>query len=402
MNFWWILYIFDGFLFFTVALTVLYMLVFAIASLFYSHNDVSKAKRQNRFIVLIPAYKQDDVVLQSLNSVLGQTYPQRMFDIVVISDHESEMTNMRLAQAPITLLTPDFDESSKAKSLQFAIMNLPQFKIYDAVVVIDANNIVEPEYLEQVNDAYESSGTKVIQTHRLPKNRDTSVARLDTIFEEINNSIFRRGHNVMGLSAALNDSGMVYDFEWFKTNIMKCRTIGEDKELEALLLSDSIFIDYFDNIRIYDEKTRNIKKFNNQRGRWAAIQFHSAVSNARFLLPALFSRRYDFANKILQWWLIPRTILMGIIILMCSLLPFIYFSLALKWWIVAAVLMFSFSLATPDHLVDKNWDKDFLYAPLLILWGLFNILRVMIVESRLRMTSAKRRINRIIPQKKHS
>ena len=145
MNYWWILYIIDGFCFITLAIEVIYLLVFSIASLFNRHSEISKAKKQNRFIILIPAYKQDKVVMQTINSVLGQTYPQRLFDIVVISDHEEEMTNMRIAQAPVTLLTPDFDESSKAKSMQFAILNLPQFKIYDAVLVLDAGNIIEPE-----------------------------------------------------------------------------------------------------------------------------------------------------------------------------------------------------------------------------------------------------------------
>ena len=162
MNFWWILYIIDGTAFFFVAVTVLYFLFFSVASLFCRHADVPKAKRQRRFIVLIPAYKQDKVIMQTVNSVLGQSYPQRMFDVVVISDHESEMTNMRLAQLPITLLTPNFEESSKAKSLQYAVLNLPQFKIYDIVTVLDAGNIVEPEYLDMLNDAYESAGTKAI------------------------------------------------------------------------------------------------------------------------------------------------------------------------------------------------------------------------------------------------
>ena len=181
MNYWWILYFIDGLSFFFVALTVLYVLVFSIASLMTHRPDIAKAKRQNRFIVLIPAYRQDRVVLHSVTSVLGQTYPQRLFDVVVISDHETEMTNMRLAQFPITLLTPNFDESSKAKSLQYAFLNLPQFKIYDAVLVLDADNVIEPEFLEQVNDAYESAGTKAIQTHRLTHRRRSSAAGIQTL-----------------------------------------------------------------------------------------------------------------------------------------------------------------------------------------------------------------------------
>ena len=66
--------------------------------------------------------------------------------------------------------------------------------------------------------------------------------------------------------------------------------------------------------------------------------------------------------------------MMGIILVMSLFLPFIYFTLVIKWWTIAAIAMFAFSLATPDYLVDKNWDKDFLYAPLVTVWGLFNII----------------------------
>ena len=392
MNYWWILYIFDGILFFFAALTVLYVLIFSIASMFSKHGEIAHSKRQNRFIVLIPSYKQDKTIGQTVSSILSQGYPQRLFDVVVISDHEKEMTNMLLAQQPITLLTPNFDRSTKAKSMQYAILNLPQFKIYDAVVVLDAGNVVEPEFLEQLNDAYETAGTKAIQCHRISKNRDTSVARLDTLFEEINNAIFRRGHTVLGLSAALNGSGMAYDFEWFKQHIMKVRTAGEDKELEAMLMLEDIYVDYFENIFVFDEKTRSQRDFNQQRGRWAATQLHALLSNLKYLPYALLNRRYDHLDKIVQWALIPRVILMGIIMMMSLVLPFIYFTLSIKWWAAGAVVLLAFSIATPDHLVDKNWDKDFLRAPFVISWGLFSILKVAHVEFLSRTHALYRRL----------
>ena len=388
MIFWWILFIIDGLLFALVALTVAYFLFFATLSLFRHKSEIKKAKTQNRFIILIPSYKQDNVILQTVNSVLGQSYPQRMFDVVVISDHEKELTNMCLAQLPITLLTPNFEKSSKAKSMQYAVLNLPQFKIYDAVVILDAGNIIKPEYLEEVNDAYVSAGTKALQTHRLSRNRDTTSARLDSVFEEINNQIFRRGHQVIGLSASLNGSGIVFDFQWFKHNVMKLRdSVGEDKALEALLMRDSIFVDYFEDIHVYDEKTRQLKEFNEQRSRWIYTQLHAAFSSLRFLPSAVLNRRYDQIDKIVQWLLIPRTILMGIIIIMSIVLPFIYMTLAIKWWIAGAVILFAFSLAIPDYLVDKNWDRDILRVPLITLGGLFNIFRAGKTEASDRATS---------------
>lgn len=373
MDFWVILYIIDWLLFIATAGTVLYLGVFSIASLFGRRNDIPKAKKQNRIVVLIPAYKQDEVVEQAVISILSQAYPQRMFDVTVISDHQDEMTNMRLAQYPITLLTPNFAESTKAKSLQYAILNLPEFKIYDIALILDADNIVEQDFLQNVNDAFEVAATKAIQLHRISKNRDTAAARMDAIFEEINNNIFRKGHINLGISSAIAGSGTAYDFAWFKTNVMRAKTAGEDKELEALLLRQEVFIDYFDHIFVYAEKKRTTTKLNEQRGRWAVQQFQNLIRNIKFLPGAIFRKQYDLADKIIQWMLIPRTTMVGLIMIMSVVLPFIYLTLALKWWILGSIVLFFFALATPDYLVDEMWDKTFLRSPFVSLWRIFNI-----------------------------
>ena len=371
-DFWNILYIIDWTLFVLVAITVLYLGVFAIASLFNRHSTFNKAKKQNRFAILIPSYMQDDVIEHTVVSILGQVYPMRMFDVVVISDHQSEMTNMKLAQYPITLLTPDFAESSKAKSLQYAILNLPEFKIYDIALVLDADNIVGQEFLTQVNDAFETAATKAIQLHRISRNRDTAAARMGSIFEEINNAIFRRGHITLGMSAALAGSGTAYDFNWFKNNVMKAKTAGEDKELEALLLRQGYFIDYFDSILVYGQKERTTAKMNEQHGRWAIQQFQNFIRNVKFLPGAIINKQYDLADKIIQWMLFPRTTMVGIIMLMSVGLPFIYISLVIKWWILGSLALFFFALATPDYLVDEMWDKTFLRSPFVTLWGIIS------------------------------
>lgn len=373
MDPWFFIFTIDLLLFIPIAGTVLYLGVFTIASLFGRKSDIPKAKKQNRIVVLIPSHKQDDVIEQTVISILSQAYPQRMFDVTVISDHQNEMTNMRLAQYPITLLTPNFAESTKAKSLQYAILNLPEFKIYDIALILDADNIVDQNFLQNVNDAFEVAATKAIQLHRISKNRDTAAARMDAIFEEINNAIFRRGHINLGLSSALAGSGTAYDFTWFKTNVMKTKSAGEDKELEALLLRQEYFIDYFDNIYVYGEKKRTTTKLNEQRGRWAVQQFQNLVRNIKFLPGAIFRKQYDLSDKIIQWMLVPRTTMVGIIMLMSIILPFIYMTIALKWWLLGSIALFIFALATPDYLVDEMWDKTFLRSPFVSIWKMLHI-----------------------------
>ena len=373
MNFWLILYIIDWFFFIITAGTVLYLGIFSIASIFSRTTNINEAKIKRRFIILIPAYKQDHVIEQTILSILAQSYPQRLFDVTVISDHQSEITNMRLAQYPITLLTPNFAESSRAKSLQYAILNLPEFKIYDVALILDADNIIDQDFLTQMNDAYESAATKAIQAHTVSRNRDTAAARLDAIFEEINNSIFRKGQINLGLSASLADTGTAFDFKWFKDNVMKTKTSAEVKELESMLLRNQIYIDYFHDILIYGEKVRTTEKLNIQHGRWAAKQFRNLFRNIKYLPGAIFNKQRDLTNKIIQWLLVPRTIMVAIIMIMSLVLPFIYFTLVIKWWCIGAVCLFFFALATPDYLVDEMWDKTFLRSPIVSLWAIFNL-----------------------------
>ena len=372
MIYWDIIFTLDTVLYILVSLTVLYLGIFALASMVSRHSEIPKSQTENRFIILSPAFRNGPATLRTVASILGQVYPQRLFDVTVISDHLDEMSNFRLAQQPITLLTPIFKKSSRARSLQLAVNNLPQFKLYDIVVILNPGSIVEPDFLRQVNDAYEAAGTKAIQLHRMSQNHDTAPARLSAVFEEINNSIFRRGHITLGLSAASAGSAMAFEFKWFKQNIMTAHTSRDDKELEVLLLRQHIYVDYFDNILVLEEKFRKAEDFNRQRRRWALSQVSTALRNLRFLPLAILNRHYDLIDKILQWMLIPRMIVMGVIMLMGAVMPFIYFTLAVKWWALFAIILFIFALATPNYLVDDKWDRTFFLVPVILLSSLLS------------------------------
>jgi hypothetical protein len=59
--------------------------------------------------------------------------------------------------------------------------------------------------------------------------------------------------------------------------------------------------------------------------------------------------------------------MMGIIVMMGILMPFLYFSLAIKWWALFAIVLFIFALATPNYLVDDKWDYTFFSIPMILL-----------------------------------
>ena len=363
MTIWNIFIYTDLVLFIWVLLTVIYLTVFAITSLFARHSQTPKAKSENRFIIIIPTKKNGISVEATVRSILGQTYSQRLFDVTVVGNNEDEITLFHLAQQPITLLTPNYSDNIWAKSLQVAINNLPQFKIYDSAIILEAGDIVEPEFLQQMNDAYESAGTKVIQAHKLALNRDTTSARLEAIFEEINNSIFRRGHISIGLSASMASSGMVFNFDWFKSHILSAKSSWVDKDLEAMIMREHIYVDYFDDIFIYSEKARKAEEFNHKRVSWFISQWKTFFHNIHYLPTALFNRHYDLIDKFLQWMLIPRILMMAIIVAMSVITPFVYMTLALKWWGTFTLVLFAFAIATPNYLVDEKWNSTFFKIP---------------------------------------
>ena len=372
MTFWDLFTYADWILFFFMALTVLYLGIFAFLSLFAKDADMPKAKKENRFVVIVTSHKSGKSLERTVKSVLGQSYAQRLFDITVVADHEDEMTMFHLAQQPITLLTPTFERSTRTKCLQVAVNNLPQFKIYDAVVLLDAGDVVEPEFLEQMNMAYEAARTKAVQAHKLSLNRDTTSARLSAVFEEINNSIFRRGHIAVGMPAAMASSGIIFEFNWFKNYIQSARPSWGDKELEFSLLRQHIHVDYFDQIFVYNEKVRQAEDFNRQHRRNIMMQLRSILRNIRYMPIAMANRHYNLIDKLLQWILIPRMIMMMVIILMCVVVPFIYFTAALKWWALFAIVIFVFAIATPNYLVDDKWDSTFYKIPVVMFSSILN------------------------------
>ena len=231
---WTAIHTIDMVLWTIMAFSVAYVTFFAFISLFPSrsscHHPSAIIHQPSSFLILFPAYKEDTVIVHSVRQFLEQTYPKDLYEVVIISDHMQDETNELLCQLPITLLTPQFEKSSKAKALQYAIKEIKgQF---DYIVILDADNVVLPDFLEQVNVSCQQ-GYRAIQCHRCAKNSQNDVAVLDGVSEEINNTIFRKAHNTIGLSAALIGSGMCFPYHWFKEHVGELGSAVEDRELEV-------------------------------------------------------------------------------------------------------------------------------------------------------------------------
>ena len=374
MNIQEALYIFEYICWILASVAVAYPLIYSLASLGTRKSYYPTANKQHKFAILFPAYKEDRVIIPVVESFLQQHYPQELYKVIVISDHMQDTTNEHLAQLPITLLKVNYENSSKAKALNFAMNHFGRDE-FDAVVILDADNIVDTNFLLEINKVFDA-GVQAIQAHRTAKNRNTDIAVLDGLSEEVNNSIFRRGHVRLGISSALIGSGMIFNYQWFHDNVKHLVTTGEDKELEVLLLKQRIFIEFLDEVYVYDEKTQGEKGFYNQRRRWLATQFAQWGRVFKDLPQAILSGNIDYSDKLIQWMLPPRLILFGGIIVMGSIMQIIDWPLALKWWALFLIMGVTLCLAIPDKLVDDRFKKSINKLPLLFIMMVVNLFRM--------------------------
>ena len=374
---WEVIHIIDIALWVIISGSVAYVAFFAVISLFYDKEDrvamhaAALSQRMTRFLVLYPAYNEDRVIVNAVERFLEQNYPSDLYTLVVISDHMQPETNRYLASLPLILLTPTFKKSSKAKAMQYAINEVQGN--FDNVVILDADNVVRPEFLSQLNIL--CSVYDAIQCHRCAKNANNDVAVLDGASEEINNTIFRKAHNRLGLSSALIGSGMCFDYELFRKNVFQLTTAGEDREMEALLLRQEVFIKYAPDIHVFDEKVSSQDNFQRQRMRWMTAQVQSLLYQLPKIPSAIIHGNINFVDKTIQQALIPRSILIvllgGISVLMTLFIP----DWCEKWWVLFGILAVSLFIAIPAQLRFRSFAKV-LTIPALVLRMLKNMLHI--------------------------
>ena len=294
-------------------LPTLYILAFAFAGLFYRQRPYASKPSLRKIAVLIPGYKEDEVIIDVAKDALEQDYPSEKYDVVIIADSFQTETITRLKELPIQVIEVKFDKSTKSKALNKAMAQLTDN--YDIAVILDADNVMAADFLLKVNAAFEHN-YMAVQGHRAAKNMDTNLALLDAISEEINNHIFRKGHRILGLSSAIIGSGMAFKYDFFKSLMASVTAIGGfDKEIELKMLKNNHKIEYLDDAIVYDEKVQKAEVFSNQRRRWLSAQLHYFRQDFGSSLKALLLQgNIDYFDKAIQFIQPPRILLLGAVL----------------------------------------------------------------------------------------
>lgn len=304
-------------------------------------------------------------VIESINHFLDtQTYPREKYDIAVAATQLSEEDLVTLLQMPVNIVVPDKEHCTKIYAIQ-QVMERYSPHEYDAITIFNSDNKIVPNALELFNNAY-YSGCDAIQAHRMTENLNTNIAVLNATSEEINNHLFRKAHTALGFSSALIGSGMMFDFEMFQE--IAPRLSGSDlaKAAEMELLKENIYTEYMEEIVCYCKKTDDTSGYSKERQRWLGSQYRSSILALQQFPIAFLQGKWDLCEKLFQW-LLPSRFLLILYITICAVaMTFLEWPLATKWYALLAILFITFLMAMPEGEISRKFRSAFWSLPILV------------------------------------
>lgn len=374
---WWtdennnVLQMTDAILFLIFLIPVAYLFIYALASLMKYKNPYPEAKKQHSFLVLFTVLRNGKEVIDSINNFIDtQDYPRDKYDIAVAATQLSEENLVILLQMPVNIVVPDKEQCSKVYAIQ-QVMERYSPNEYDMTVVFNSDNHIVPNALHLLNNAY-YSGCDSIQAHRMTGNLTTNTAILSAASEEINNNIFRKGHTKLGFSSALLGSGMAFDFEMFHRIAPTLQGADLAKGMEIKLLEENIYTEYIQEIICYSKKQEHADGYSRERQRWLSAQYNSTFLAIKRLPFALLQGKWDYCNKLFQWLLPSRFLLIGCTLLVTAAMTVLDWTLSFKWYFLLIFIGISFLMALPEGEINKRFKRAIWALPILIFASIFS------------------------------
>ena len=244
----------------------------------WRHGEKKILTPEKTFAVVVAAHNEAAVIGQLIENLQRLDYPKELYDIYVIADNCTDNTGEIAEKAGAIVCTRTHPtKKSKGFALEWMFEQLfAMDKEYDAVAIFDADNLVHPNFLKEMNNRL-LKGDKVIQGYLDAKNPyDTWVAGTFAIAFWVIDHISHLAKTNIGLSACLGGTGMCITTDVLKRHGWRATCLTEDMEFTMKLLAEGIKTTWAHDAVVYDEKPLTFKQAWNQRRRWAQGQFDVA------------------------------------------------------------------------------------------------------------------------------
>ena len=275
---------------------------------FIKRNRIFKYRPKNKFAIIIPARNEENVIANLIESLNNQNYPSKLYEIFVVPNNCNDNTEKISIENNAKIINVDIETKTKGDVLKYSFEYLNNNYSYDAYCIFDADNIVHPEFLRNMNNTL-CSGFNVAQGYRDTKNpKDSWVSSCYALFYYIQNYFFNQARMNIGWSSSINGTGFMVSSEVIKKYGFDTKTITEDIEFSALCALNNEKIAFTKDAITYDEQPVGFFTSIKQRMRWSfgtieclKLYFFKLVENAfKNKIPQSFDMAIFFFAPIFQ------------------------------------------------------------------------------------------------------
>lgn len=225
------------------------------------------------FAVLICAHNEELVIKGLLESLRVQTYSADYWKVFLIADRCTDGTCDIAEQYDfVTILRREEEgESRKGIALEWGIQRVlkREREKVDAIMVLDADNQVIPEFLELFNKQF-LKGSFLITGKRVAMNPyQTLVSKWYAIYWSMVTELFCYSHSQLGLSSLLSGTGFAFSVFLLGQEGFHTTSMSEDIEFSVQQNLKGIRVDYLEEAVFYDEQPIGFKVMLRQLRRWA-------------------------------------------------------------------------------------------------------------------------------------
>ena len=248
-----------------------YQFIISVTSLIKFKEKPLLIDKKHRFIIALPANNEETVIGNLIKSLKMQEYDKDLFDIYVIADNCTDNT-AKIAIENGAIVYERFDETKKTKgyALNWFLSKMKVKKDdYDALLVFDADNIVDKNFLNVMNKKL-CQGEVLVQGYRDIKNpTDTWVSGGYAIFYWTMNRLYHLARYNMGLSPLINGTAFMVKWDMLIDEGWNTKTLTEDIEFALINISKGVKLGWAKDAIVYDEQPLTFKQSWKQRERWS-------------------------------------------------------------------------------------------------------------------------------------
>ncbi len=264
------LYILQQALIWIVTIFWLYQIMVSVSSLIKLKDKPLLVKKDHKFMAIIPAHNEEAVIVNLIESLKKQNYPKDLLDIYVIADNCTDQT-AKIAKEHGAIVYERIDEEHKTKGYAmnwFLNKMIQKNADYDAFCVFDADNIVDEDFMKNMNKKL-CQGEDIVQGYRDIKNpTDSWVSAGYAIFYWTMNRFYHLARYNLGLSPLINGTGFMVRFDLIKKEGWNTKTLTEDIEFSLKNIIKGRKIGWAIDAKVYDEQPIGFRQSWSQRSRW--------------------------------------------------------------------------------------------------------------------------------------